>query len=90
VQEESKGTIFVKQTDSSLYQLSDGVRFYLYISEPPCGDASLLHSSSSEITEQALKITEGQHWTGAKAIDGDSKSMGITRLKCGRSDIKVE
>lgn len=59
------------------------VRLHLYISEPPCGDASLLHNSISD---------DFEHWTGAKSVDGgvSSKEIGITRLKCGRSDIKED
>lgn len=38
-----------------------------------------------------LEKEEGSHWTGAKTIDKDSSlAEGISRLKSGRSDIKLE
>jgi hypothetical protein len=56
------------------------------VTEPPCGDSSFLYREIGE-TET--------HWTGAKSLaenGGGLSSLeeGITRLKCGRSDIKVE
>jgi len=45
----------------------------MYISEPPCGDGSLT----------------SDHWTGAKSVHTHESTLafGITRLKCGRSDL---
>ena len=34
-------SIFVKSEDSDLYTVKDGVSFHLFISKPPCGDASV-------------------------------------------------
>lgn len=55
----------------------------MYVSEPPCGDSSLLYKSDSE---------QDFHWTGAKARDqvAQGQDSGITRLKSGRSDIASE
>ena len=46
-------SIFVKNEDSDLYTVKDGVSFHLFISKPPCGDASVfgLH----EFHENRLK-----------------------------------
>lgn len=52
----------------------------MYITEPPCGDASLLFKSED---------LADFHWTGAKAKNQEdqAKEIGITWLKSGRSDI---
>ena len=34
-------SIFVKNEDSEVYTIQDGVSFHLFISKPPCGDASV-------------------------------------------------
>ena len=34
-------SIFMKNEDSDLYTVRDGVSFHLFISKPPCGDASI-------------------------------------------------
>ena len=76
------------------FKVKDSLRVYMYVSEPPCGDASLL-----EVTgEQGGRM----HWTGAKPLlkeqrtseytpaqyEGCAKiEKGICRLKCARSDI---
>ena len=62
-------------------RLKEEYRFHLYISEPPCGDSSMLFQSEEKL-----------HWTGAKSVDGGLSSVesGISRLKCGRSDIKLD
>ena len=39
-------------------ELRENIRFHLYISEPPCGDASMLQFGE-----------DMSHWTGAKSLD---------------------
>ncbi|TNV77602.1 hypothetical protein FGO68_gene6626 [Halteria grandinella] len=68
---------------NGILKLKDSIRFHLYISEPPCGDSSLLHQSDQD---------QFSHWTGAKSVGekASSKVVGITRTKCGRSDIRED
>ena len=54
----------------------------MFVSEPPCGDASMIELGS-----------EGRiHWTGAKSVgkemeDGGNLLIGLCRGKSGRSDL---
>ena len=76
------------------FKVKDGLRLYMYVSEPPCGDSSLLEVSD----EQGGRM----HWTGAKPLLKEQRNneytpaeyagcakieKGICRLKCARSDI---
>ena len=69
--------------------MRDGVKFHLYISEIPCGDASLGILSQYDMSRREQKqIEKDGYWTGAKTLDGDkSFEVGIPRIKSGRSDI---
>ena len=66
----------------------------MYISEVPCGDASMgvleeeIHNKreNKALSKEAC-IADG-HWSGAKTIDGGmSLKSGIARIKSGRSDM---
>ena len=50
------------------FKVKDGVRLHMYVSEPPCGDASMLE----------LENGSSFHWTGAKPLlkQGDSGETG--------------
>ena len=62
----------------------------MYISEPPCGDASMLQKESG--TDIENKDQPNVYWTGAKPLtsDGNGLQEGICRLKSGRSDLPDE
>lgn len=76
------------------------VRYYMYISQSPCGDACILESSSDEesrLRKRRKKTCDGTWnlFTGAKAVlsddkngtrqlDGGCQRVGILRTKPGR------
>ncbi|CDW90525.1 adenosine deaminase [Stylonychia lemnae] len=71
---------FYQPLFSKIRSLNENILFHLYVSEPPCGDSSLLLKDDSN---------SNSHWTGAKSTNYEScQDLGISRLKSGRSDIK--
>ena len=60
-----------KDLETGRYKLAG--KLHLYVTEPPCGDASMIEN----------------HWTGAKPLDKSASglSSGAFRLKSGRSDL---
>ena len=79
-----KCVLLQNSEDIGKYKMRQGVKLHMYVSEPPCGDSSILES-----TEEG----HGVHWTGAKPLQVDGKEngknlmIGICRLKTARSDI---
>lgn len=69
-------------------KLKGHCKFHMYISDSPCGDASVYASS--------LVYGDGMNPTGAKLISSNKDStgsdiyVGSLRTKSGRSDIKLE
>ena len=73
------------------FRLKEGLKLEMYVSEPPCGDSSLLLRQDEADENTAAAV---MHWTGAKplqvqAADNASTKIetGICRLKSGRSDL---
>lgn len=79
---EDKSSKFVEKSGSG-YQFKEEVKLMLYISEPPCGDASL-----SLISEGKEKWTETEPNKRQKVLRGRSffGEVGRVRTKPGRSD----
>jgi hypothetical protein len=84
-----RGILQTSLVNSFMYELATGVRLYMYISEPPCGDASIFHFTEGD--RQILNRT------GAKIVCNSSNSdiavtdvgdvIGYPRRKSGRSDL---
>ena len=80
------------------WALKEGIKFHLYISEVPCGDASMgiqnpaqdVHEDQKNKRETKLDEKSG-HWTGAKTVEGTASfERGLARIKSGRSDMNDE
>ena len=73
-----KGTVLVEK-DGPKFKIKEGLKFHLYVTATPCGDASMIETET------------GLFWTGAKTLDGaKSQEIGLCRTKSGRSDLPPE
>lgn len=70
-------------TTGDVYKLQNNIKLALFISEPPCGDASMNHIASSKddnepwIPRKRQKLNRGRNNFG---------ELGVVRTKPGRSD----
>lgn len=94
---------YFTQSEEGKLSLKEGVKFHLYITEVPCGDASM-GIISSEASNQKQPEAESLNkreakvdlkkeglWSGAKTLQGGmSLETGIARIKSGRSDMAEE
>jgi len=71
---------------SNFITTKDSWKFCLYISDSPCGDASIY--TSNLIEENGVNQTGAKLVSAADAASGER--LGSLRTKSGRSDIKVE
>ncbi|CAK7892523.1 tRNA-specific adenosine deaminase 1 [[Candida] anglica] len=93
-------TICVEKLNESEFKIKDGIRFALYISEPPCGDASMEVMVNSldnkeiwdveEPPRKQRKLEQDTNNTSAelnilRGRNGLNK-VGIVRTKPGRND----
>lgn len=75
-------TLLLKRNGEK-FALRSGVKLALYISEPPCGDASMSHISNDE--------KSWEHSNTEEVVRGRAhfNTVGIVRTKPGRADSKV-
>lgn len=86
-----KGALLRRARSSdAVFELRPGLQIVMYISESPCGDCCIRN------TTQVVTLADGSkqsvYWTGAPPVKAalDTKltqSLGVLRLKPGRSDL---
>lgn len=87
---EGSGTGFLEARDGKL-QLKEGLRIALYVSEPPCGDASMGYvAQGREAWDEPLAKKQkveslGTFHRGRESFD----TLGVVRTKPGRADSRV-
>lgn len=72
----------LERSTSMKYKLRDGVKLALYISEPPCGDASMSFLSEDKVAWEGPKPKKQKVVRGRAHFD----LHGIVRTKPGRAD----
>jgi len=72
--EENSGSIFEKEDDSHLYKLKKDIKFHLYISTSPCGDARIF-------SPRGLEEGEKDSMTELQDSHPTRKSRGLLRAK---------
>lgn len=87
-----------EETNLPQFRLKQSIDLILYISDSPCGDASICQripapNSASDITAAKVTAVSSLRETGAKSIEMDDGNeninmVGILRTKSGRSDIR--
>lgn len=79
--------VFKKGNDSHLFRLDPGVAIAMYVSEPPCGDASM-----SQLSEGLTDSwTDPLEKVGAGTVRGRDHvfNVGLVRTKPGRRDSPI-
>eukprot|EP00753_Platysulcus_tardus_P003350 PLAT12411.1.p1 GENE.PLAT12411.1~~PLAT12411.1.p1 ORF type:complete len:359 (+),score=98.65 PLAT12411.1:259-1335(+) len=91
----------LEEGEDGRYCLRPDLQLILYVSEPPCGDASIIEEadgSEEPPLKRAKVAADGDpawepHRTGAKPIrkagDAGKQATGVLRTKSGRSDLPV-
>lgn len=75
-------SIFVKYEDSEVYTIQDEVSFHLFISKPPCGDASVFgqHEFHPNRLNRGIARATPSNGEGAVYIPEDDKTFGHFKL----------
>jgi double stranded RNA-specific editase B len=75
-------SIFVKNEGSEVYTIRDGVSFHLFISKPPCGDASVfgLHEFHPNRWNRGVARATPSNGEGAVYIPKDDKTFDDFKL----------
>lgn len=74
----------IETTIENTFKVKDSYKFWLYVSDSPCGDASIYLKSSGQMSFTGAKpLLESRVWARE-----DDQSLGILRTKPGRSDIQ--
>ena len=82
-----KDEVFQGLDSTGLAILRDDVRYVMYVSQAPCGDACIISSSSSSSSSSSWCVQTGARpMKGDGKLDGRSQEMGILRSKPGRGD----
>lgn len=86
---QGKDTLLLERREGKL-RLKEGRKLALYISEPPCGDASMSYVSQGreaweESAPKRLKSEDGALRRGREGFD----VLGVVRTKPGRADSRV-
>lgn len=79
-------SIFMKNEDSEMYRIQDGVSFHLFISKPPCGDASVfgLHELHENRLNRGIARVTPSDGEGAVRISWPLEDDGtFDQLKSG-------
>jgi hypothetical protein len=74
--------LLVKKTGAELHSLRDNVTLHLFVSESPCGDASIYECADDE----KVNFT-GAKLAAASDIREADQAVGTLRLKSGRSNL---
>lgn len=74
----------IQITSNQMFVVKKSHQFWLYVSDSPCGDASIYRKSYEQMAFTGAKpLTENREW-----VREDEQALGILRTKSGRSDIK--